>query len=83
MVLSSQARRLVAGRLSAALERQPFAPFRIRVEGGAGFLIRRPELVTVGALQLVLAAGDPAHGPARVVVETAHITDIEDVADAV
>ena len=81
MVLSSQARRQVAGRLDAALQRQPFAPFRIRVEGGAGFLVRRPELVTVGALQLVLAAGNPAEGTARVVVETAHITDIEDAAE--
>ncbi len=78
MVLSPHARRQIAGRLDAALRRQPFAPFRIRVEGGVGFLVRRPELVTVCTLQLVLAAGNPTHGSERVVVETSQITGIED-----
>ena len=78
MVMSRHSCRQVTGRLDAALQRQPFAPFRIRVEGGVGFLVRRPELVTVCALQIVLASGDPALGTERVVVETSRITGIED-----
>lgn len=79
MVLSFQRRRQVANRLDAALVRQPFAPFRIRVEGGNAFVVRRPELVTVCALQIVLAGGNPAHGGDRVVVETSRITGIEEM----
>ena len=79
MIQSPKVRRQIATQLDAALQAVPFVPFCIRVAGGASFEVRRPELVTCLATQILLARGNPTLGTERLVIETANVTSIEAV----